>query len=741
MSAPPPPPKLPPPSVKPRLPPVVANAKGLTDALSKIKDVPRRIVDPTAQGMPVYFPKRTRSDFSGDALRNETHEWLVYESIFNHPQFEHGADRQGLGAYAFPLGKLRVVLAQNLPTRTLDSIRTMFLPALQDNAMLEAASFRPWVPAYKPDVEAKTKQGHVAHLPYNFVANDSSGKALGTRAVPVPPSASAAKKLAHEWSMWQTASRSCVVELKSSVGWAADPKAPAVVEDDKKNKFNVLPWKFRLDAAPVIKASASTVKRVADINTLPNTAWPVRFGTDANVVPLCAGIKTGVVWVGKVNQNTSTSEKGTLEKDALAAALRSDYVLALEAHLLDKVSPATAVGHQIIVLPELLTVTCTDATIDGGAGDGFQLRDLSRLDRAAHYFPPLSIPYVGRSAPFVQAQPVNFDVRSDYFAGLAGNPAETCFWANFWASEFASRIGQAKAVLHLVYGLQPLTPNAQNFLLEFSDKTMQDAGRVVVRDILDMKLHSDWVATVLSDRPYTDVSPVSLATLAGHFKGPIPVVQLLHYEATTPSIVTPGGRSMIVDSETHAAKADAAGRTQYFAGTQLNFFPYTALHRGSSVASPGSQASAGPPRAAGWQLVLYTNAVWGLAHAIDYAALINSVLGLTAPIAHAGFRNTVPLGAVEPYLLGRLKGVAFCAPGGRNVVVGVDKDATAVAFDFDVNAASIRDLKDTDEDFKRAGELHMLFCQWERAVSAVIHSAIYGTPDGRKRLREFHGLR
>jgi hypothetical protein len=47
MSAPPLPPKAPPPVVK-RLPPVVANPKELTDALSKVKDVLRTIVDPTA---------------------------------------------------------------------------------------------------------------------------------------------------------------------------------------------------------------------------------------------------------------------------------------------------------------------------------------------------------------------------------------------------------------------------------------------------------------------------------------------------------------------------------------------------------------------------------------------------------------------------------------------------------------------------------------------------------------------
>lgn len=468
------------------------------------------------------------------------------------------------------------------------------------------------------------------------------------------------------------------------------------------------------------------------------------YGNDPNIMPLCAGVKTGVVWVGSINQNTSTSEKGTLEKDALAAALRSDYVLAHEAAMKTKSSPAFAVAHQVIILPELLTVTCTDATLDGGANDGFQLRDLSRLHRGARYFPPLSIPYVGNQAGVAdQKPPVNFDVRSTYFAGLAGDATNATAWSKYWGSEFASRLGQAKAVLHLVYGLQPLTPNAQNFLLEYPDDNLYSVTRVVLRDILDMKLHSDWVATVYSDRPATNVSSVSIATLAGHFVGDAAVTRLLQYEATAPSIVAPGSNTtMIVDSETFAPKVDSFGKTQYFEGTQLNFFPYTALHRGSAVASPPAQASAGPPRGAGWQVVLYTNAVWGLAHAQDYAATLNNFLGFDKPIEHLKFNKDIKLGVIPQFILDRLKGTkaTFIGEGGRVVNV-TDNDYHDVKFDFDANAQTIRNLLDTDADYQRAGDLHLLLCQWERAASKIIHDKLYATAEGRKRLRQFHGFK
>lgn len=475
--------------------------------------------------------------------------------------------------------------------------------------------------------------------------------------------------------------------------------------------------------------------------------------TDSSGEPLCFGVKTGVVWVGAINQNSKDSgEKGTLEKESLAAALRSNYIIAIEQFLdAQRAQGARALvnSRAIVVLPEVLTVTCIDPSLDDKTGDGFQLRDLSRLSRDMMYFPPLSIPYVGRSTD--AAHPVNFNDRSEYFAGLADTPGHVVApyswdWASYWSDNFASRVGQAKAILHLVYGLQPLTPNAQNFLLEMSPDSMS-ANRVVCRDILDMKLHSDWVATIFGARANPlDTTPVSLAKI--DFKGFQPVVALLEYEKRAPSIFDPA-HSMIADSETFA---DVVGPPPYYKDTQLNWFPYTSLHRGSAVALGGSKvSSAGPARPPGWQMMLYVNAQWGLTHAMNYALAVNSLLDpsntedkpLYKPIDYRTFTNGIPLAFTHKNLQDRVQRVTFLASapaGAAAKTFGVDPDANTAPFAFDANAMEFAALPDDEEGYKRAGQLFDLFSQWERSVSAIIHKTIYGTEEGRKMLRQFHGL-
>jgi len=518
------------------------------------------------------------------------------------------------------------------------------------------------------------------------------------------------------------------------------------------------------------------VKRVAELSDLINPNAPeVPQGSDPNIQPLCIGVKTGIFFVGEQAQTEKESQKMTLEKDALAAALRSNYIIALEASMQRRTSPAYAVAHQIVILPELLTVTCVDASLDEGMQDGFQLRDLTRLHRGSHYVPALSVPYLGNRdvVPVTDASqqqklllpgeigytpppPVNFDTRSDYFDGLIGPAAGD--WANFWSQEFASRIGQAKAILHLVYGLQPLTPNAQNFLLEFpivpGDK-MVSTSRVVTRDVLDMKLHSEWVATVLTTRMPIDVTSTSIAGLAGRFRGFGPgdeaIVYLLQYEATAPSILDSTVKTpMVVDSETFADILQPPPKTtvpsqvplprtvKYYGGTQLNFFPYTSLHRGSEVASPSKTSSSGPARIPKrWQRILFTNAEWGLAHAKDYAATVNKLLGLEIP--WKTFETKVTLGEVQPSLKENGGARFVNAKTGLEVNVATDPYQD-VEFDFNRTAAIIPGLGDTADGWKRAGELHDLFCLWERRVSRIIHDAIYASPAGRQALRRFHGL-
>ena len=144
-----------------------------------------------------------------------------------------------------------------------------------------------------------------------------------------------------------------------------------------------------------------------------------------------------------------TGSKAALERESIAAALCSEYLVAPKT--IGRMLPQNVrkMMDTVVVLPEVLTVTCTRRDIDDGSGDGFQ---------------PWSA--IEKDGP------------------KAG-------WGNFWSDAFASGIGRAKAVLHLVYGLQPLTPNSQNVLLEFESDTLEPTPRVVARDVLDMKFHSD----------------------------------------------------------------------------------------------------------------------------------------------------------------------------------------------------------------------------------------------------------
>ena len=226
--------------------------------------------------------------------------------------------------------------------------------------------------------------------------------------------------------------------------------------------------------------------------------------------------------------------KGTLEKESIAAALRSEYL-----HLLQKIvqrsnGPAAQFIDEISVLPEVLTVTCTNEFIDLGACDGFQLRDISGLLPSNKYFPPISIPFVdvpkvptttppsvstttASHAPTTTAPKGPTTTPPSVSTTAASTPTNNfvdfakyaapwsaitdqgpkALWVKFWDVNFARRIGRAKAILHMVYGLQCLTPNSQNFLLEFDKSMVNENGRTVLRDVLDMKLHSDWVQTVM----------------------------------------------------------------------------------------------------------------------------------------------------------------------------------------------------------------------------------------------------
>jgi hypothetical protein len=183
------------------------------------------------------------------------------------------------------------------------------------------------------------------------------------------------------------------------------------------------------------------------------------------------------------------------------------------------------------------------------------------MDIRHKYFPPISIPYTGTGVN--EKNPVDFVNRVPGWSALlstAGNLDNG--WIQNWSLNFAAKMGRTKAILHLCYGLQCLTPNSQNFLIEYLLKdTMEPTGRIFLRDVIDMKLHTDWVRTLL--RCATDNS--SLATFFDVNVKPMDskLYDILRFEATTFSpkpTKSAEKRMLIQDTETFENLMDPTGK-------------------------------------------------------------------------------------------------------------------------------------------------------------------------------------
>ena len=286
---------------------------------------------------------------------------------------------------------------------------------------------------------------------------------------------------------------------------------------------------------------------------------------------------SGVCFVGQTVQDGRESRggaggKGTLEKEAAAAALQSEYIATIAA-LFKGRALVKELMDEVIVLPEILTVVCTNpkyTIVKGPAdkkksivdNDGFQLRDIGGLNPEKTHFPPISIPFLGVGTP------VDFKTLEAAWS-FVDNQKGRDGWKEFWKKNYAKRIGRAKAILHLCYGLQHLSPNAQNFLLEFGsnmneppvEDNNEKVGQTAVRDVLDFKLHTEWVRTVCGpplkgkNGPY---HPASLKALSDSSeiifdnecpKEFEPLWRLLNFERTMPSAAHPE-TTILAESET-----------------------------------------------------------------------------------------------------------------------------------------------------------------------------------------------
>lgn len=127
-----------------------------------------------------------------------------------------------------------------------------------------------------------------------------------------------------------------------------------------------------------------------------------------------------------------------------------------------------AVDARLGAEPELIVLTESIGVRVPGSETGFLVRDLARLCDGHAYLPAFSIPFVGRA-----------------IAALAGRE-----FAAFWGSAYAEPVGRAKARLLARYGLQYVTPNPQNILVQL-DRRLAPTGAIVFRDLADTDFVTD----------------------------------------------------------------------------------------------------------------------------------------------------------------------------------------------------------------------------------------------------------
>lgn len=401
---------------------------------------------------------------------NPDFDWLIYETRLNARDYKKKKGAVGYGLFVLPLDEdVEIVASETIP----DILVEAFFPKLTKSKLLEisaattrwrksSAKPKPPEPA-SPSKHASTRNQARIRLcppmvmPYNVLANDTESAAIGTDLTTIKPGPDkppmVGDRLVNTWTMWETASRSSVVQLKSMTNlqeWKVHSR-------DKS-------WSFRQPPDPPDASLKGKPFKLSD--KLPN----------------CFSVKTGVRWIGSKPQGSGDAGGGkdVLETNALLASMRSDWV--------EHVEKTIGTDPKLIILRELLTVTYPNQPpiLGKTVRDGYQVRDLSALNPDRIYFPPLSIPFGGQA--FATA----------YNQKHSGSPKN---FHEFWKAAYAEAIGAAKAKLLLRYGLQLTTPNPQNFLLEFDKATLEPTGTVVIRDIGDAKLHSEVIQQIGGDHP------------------------------------------------------------------------------------------------------------------------------------------------------------------------------------------------------------------------------------------------
>ncbi|HXX48749.1 MAG TPA: hypothetical protein VEN47_11000 [Myxococcota bacterium] len=184
--------------------------------------------------------------------------------------------------------------------------------------------------------------------------------------------------------------------------------------------------------------------------------WPARFTSSRTLV-----VESGPGAPFALKLATDHPHTGVCQPEKTRMAAEVEEALRFAAHV-RAVDARLGPDPGLIVLCESLGVRVR------GSETGFLVRDLGPLRDGCFYLPAFSIPFVGRA-----------------LAALAQRE-----FAAFWADAYAEPVGRAKARLLARYGLQYVTPNPQNILVQL-DRALRPTGAIVFRDLADTDFVTD----------------------------------------------------------------------------------------------------------------------------------------------------------------------------------------------------------------------------------------------------------
>lgn len=411
--------------------------------------------------------------------KNKNYDWLTFESLFNKKRFRRTNKKLEMGLYVIKRSDVTVFFRNYLDPDLVEKLSDAFFPDVDPEDHLKKSNAIwdwknkdsgivsiPVTPLDKPlKVNRKETILHLdtfVVLPYNIYDNDGGSFALGTK------ESAKLKQLKPEykWSFWKTASRSCVVRTSR-----IKPK-----DDPLWNSYFQNPWvEWEFSEGKKEREALEVFHATLDYPD-EDSLYSLTDYTSADF-----SVKTGVIFVGSENQKAA--KKDFLDDNWIIACLRSDYVAEIDNEMKDKRSlESLELSNNIVVLTELLSINETEKRIEGKYKDGVQIRDLSALEAKNLFVPPLTIPFLD----------MDFNLLNEEFTCLKNKNVE---WLEFWRKNWAARLGRAKALFLLRYGLQHINPNPQNYLIEFKKGTSkpEPTGRIIIRDLQDAALHREVV--------------------------------------------------------------------------------------------------------------------------------------------------------------------------------------------------------------------------------------------------------